>query len=78
MPQLLTNFEEIIPGCDKLLPHRQVWPDGLGEEDDQRGEPEHLPHGVDELLRLLGHLVVQAAHTALEQDRADPCVWEGR
>lgn len=75
---MLTDFEEIIPGCHKLLPGGQVWPEGLGEEDDQRGEPEHLPHREDELLRLLGHLVVQAAHAALEQDRADPCVGKGR
>lgn len=73
--QLLTDFEEIIPGFHKLLPEGQVGPHALGEEDDQRGEPEHLPHGEDELLRFLGHLVVQAAHTVLEQDRADACVW---
>lgn len=72
--QLLTDFEEIIPGFDKLLPEGQVGPHALGEEDDQRGEPEHLPHGEDELLRFLGHLFVQAAHTVLEQDRADACV----
>lgn len=64
---LLTDFEEIIPGGHKLFPERQVGPGGLGEEDDDLREPEHFPHRGDELLGLLGHDVVHAAHTALKQ-----------
>lgn len=71
---LLTNFEEVIPGCNKLFPGRQVGPEGPGEEDDDRGEPEHFSHGEDELLGFLGHHLVHAAHTGFKQHRADSCV----
>ena len=71
---LLTNFEEMIPGCHKLIPERHVGPDRLGEEDDDGGEPEHFPHGEDELLGFLGHHLVHAAHTSLKQHRTDPCI----
>lgn len=64
---LLTDFEEMIPDRHKLLPERQFGPDRLGEEDNDGGEPEHFPHGEDELLGLLGHLLVHAAHTGLKQ-----------
>lgn len=71
---LLTNFKKIIPGLHKLFPEGQVGPGGLGEEDDDLGEPEHFPHREDELLGLLRHHLVHAAHTGLEQHRADPCI----
>lgn len=63
----LTNFEEIIPGSYKLLPQGQVWPDGLGEEDDELGQPEHFPHREDELLGFLRHHFTDAAHPVLKQ-----------
>lgn len=72
---LLTDSEEIIPGCHKLLPERHVGPDGLGEEDDHRGEPKHFPHREDELLGFLGYHIVHAAHTGLKQHRTDPCIY---
>lgn len=71
---LLTNFEEIIPGCHKLFPERQVGPHGRGEEDDDWGEPEHFPHRQDELLGFLSHHLIQTAHSVLKHHRADPCV----
>lgn len=64
---LLTDFEEIIPGCHELFPERQVGPDGLGEEDDDGGEPEHFPHGQDEPLGFLRHHLIHAAHAVLKQ-----------
>lgn len=71
---LLTNFEEIIPGCHKLFPERQVGPHGRGEEDDDWGEPEHFPHRQDEFSGFLRYLLIQAAHSVLKQHGADPCV----
>lgn len=72
----LTNFKEMIPGRHELFPERQVGPEGLGEEDDDGREPEHFPHGEDKLLGFLGDDFVQAAHTSLEQNWADPWKWK--
>lgn len=63
----------MIPGCHKLFPEGQVGPDGLGEEDDDNGELKHFAHGGDELLGVLGHHLIHAAHTGLKQHHADPC-----
>ena len=72
--ELLTDFEEMIPGCHKLFPEGQVGPDGLGEEDDDNGELEHFAHRGDELLGVLRHHLIHAAHTVLKQHHTDPCM----
>lgn len=64
---LLTNFEEMIPGCDKPFPGLQVGPEELWEEDDDLGEMEHFPHGEDELLGFLGDHLTHAAHTGFKK-----------
>lgn len=63
----------MVPDSHKVFPEGQVGPDGLGEEDDDGGETEHLPHREDELLGLLWHHLIQTAHAGLKQHRTDPC-----
>lgn len=67
----LTEIEEVVPGGHKLLPKGQVGPVALWEQDDDGRQPEHFSHRPDELLRLLGHVRLQAAQARLEQHRAD-------
>lgn len=40
----LTNFEEVIPDSHKMFPEGEVWPGGLGEENDDGGEAKHLSY----------------------------------
>lgn len=64
---LLTDFEKVIPGCNKLLPGRHVGPKRLGEEDNDGREPEHFSNREDELLGFLRHHVIHATHTSFKQ-----------
>ena len=69
--QELTNLEELVPGGGVTAPERrvQLLVQLLADDEIQR-RAEHLLQRADELLRPLGHRLLQATQASLEQESA--------